>query len=93
MFLTVVSVSSGRAHQLDSVGGGAVVGAVGDVHGSLWACVLAAFKATAPPAGRTRHLYAQSPQWRGPHIWGKNLLLSDIHSSLSSSLICNELVK
>lgn len=69
MFLTVVSVTSRKAH--DCVGGSAVFGAVGDVHGSLWVCVVASCKATAPPAGRTRRLYAQSPQWRGPHIRGK----------------------
>lgn len=51
MFLYVVSVSSGKAHQRDSAGGSAVVGAAGAVDGSLWARVVAAYEATAPPAG------------------------------------------
>ncbi len=53
MFLSVVSVSSGKAHQSDSAGGSAGVGAAGVVDGSLWARVVAAYEATAPPAGGT----------------------------------------
>ncbi len=51
MFLYVVTASSGKAHQNDSAGGSAVVGAAGVVDGSLWARVVAAYEATAPPAG------------------------------------------
>lgn len=82
MLLSVVSVRrpSGKAHQYDSAGGSAAVGAAGVVDGSLWARVVAAYEATAPPAGGTRHLHAQSPQWRGPNIWGTTLLLGGIHS-------------
>lgn len=82
----VVSVSSGKAHQSDPVGGSAVVGAVGDVHGSLWARVVAAYKATAPPGG-TRNLHAQSPQRRGSHIRGKTQLLGYIHCFLFDLII------
>lgn len=53
MFLSVVSVSSGKAHQSDSAGWSASVGAAGVVDGSLWARVVAAYEATAPPAGGT----------------------------------------
>lgn len=53
MFFTVAFVSSRHAHQSDSVGGSAIVGAAGVVDGSLWARVVAAYKATAPPAGGT----------------------------------------
>ncbi len=51
MFLYVVTASSGKAHQNDSAGGSAIVGAAGVVDGSLWARVVAAYEATAPPAG------------------------------------------
>lgn len=82
----VVSVSSGKAHRSAPVGGSAVVGAVGDVHWSLWARDVAAYKATAPPGG-PRNLHAQSPQRRGSHIRGKTQLLSDIHCFLFDLII------
>lgn len=94
MFLTVVSVSSGnrgKAHQSDSAGGSAVVGAAGVVDGSLWDRVVAAYEATAPPAGGTRHFHAQSPQWRGPNIWGKTLLLGGIYGFLTDLIILTSL--
>ncbi len=81
MFLYVVTASSGKAHQNDSAGGSAVVGAAGVVDGSLWARVVAAYEATAPPAGGIWH--SHDPQWRGPNIWGKTLLLGGIHSFLT----------